>query len=162
MNGFDNGAYSGPTQHACVGSTDANGPNKLVNKEGVTEQAQPGYNIIFTSVSPVTCKETNSMKKQGRGPKKTKTASVATRKENMTGLCSNSCMEAMNVRGVVMDVDREEVGNKRRWRTPLMEIEGGNGNGKKVKVEGEVKELGIALKQYHGLVEAAKQPRRAQ
>ena len=101
------------------------------------------------------------MKKQGRGPKKTKTVSVATRKENMAGVRSNSCMDAMIVRGVDMDVDREEVGNKRRCRTPLMEIEGENGNGKRVKVEGEVKELGKVLKHYLGSVEATKQPCRA-
>uniref|UniRef100_A0A7N2R7P6 DUF4283 domain-containing protein n=1 Tax=Quercus lobata TaxID=97700 RepID=A0A7N2R7P6_QUELO len=137
VNGFGSEVSNGPTQQALVGSPDAHGPNKLVNKEFDSEQAQPGHSIIFASASPATIKDANSVKKQGKGPKKTKTVPLATRKENMAGVRSNSCMDAMIVRGVDMDVDREEVGNKRRYCTPLMEIEGVNGNGKRVKVEGE-------------------------
>nr|POF02119.1 hypothetical protein CFP56_71807 [Quercus suber] len=73
----------------------------------------------------------------------------------MTGVCPNSGMAAMTARDVDMEVDKMEVGNKRRCHTPLIEVEGENGNGKRVKVEGEVKDLGKVLKQYLGLVEAA-------
>ena len=80
----------------------------------------------------------------------------------MAGVHSNSCMETRTAQGVDMDADKKEVGNKRRCCTPLMEIGGENGNGKRVKVEGEVKELGKVLKQYLRLVESVEQARWAQ
>ena len=80
----------------------------------------------------------------------------------MTGVRPNSGMATMIAWDVDMEVDRVELGNKRRCHTPLIEVEGENGNGKRVKVEGEVKELGKVLKQYLGSVEAAKQPYQAQ
>lgn len=67
----------------------------------------------------------------------------------------NSGMEASITRDMDMEVDRVEVGTKRRCRTPLIEIQGENGNHKRVKVEGEVKELGRILKQHLGSVVAA-------
>ena len=80
----------------------------------------------------------------------------------MIRVLPNSGMAAITTRDVDMEVDRVEVGNKRRCRTPLIEVKGENVSGKRVKVEGEVMELGRVLKQYLGSVEAAKQPYRAQ
>ena len=59
-------------------------------------------------------------------------------------------------------VDGTEARTKRRCRTPLTELQEENGNRKRVKVEGEVKELGRILKQHLGSVAAAKQPCRTQ
>ena len=68
----------------------------------------------------------------------------------MIRVLPNSSMATITTRDVNMEVDRVEVGSKRRCHTPLIEVEGENGNGKRVKVEGEVKELGKVLKQYLG------------
>ena len=51
---------------------------------------------------------------------------------------------------------------KRRARTPLSELENKEDNGKRIKRESEVKELGKLLAQHMGSAEAASQPRRAQ
>ena len=80
----------------------------------------------------------------------------------MIRVLPNSGMVAITTQDVDMEVDRVEVGNKRRCRTPLIEVEGENVSGKRVKVEGEVMELGRVLKQYLGSVEAVKQPYWAQ
>ena len=55
-------------------------------------------------------------------------------------------MEAEIVEERAMEVDGMETGNKKRCCTPLTERQEENGNGKRVKVEGEVKELGKILK----------------
>ena len=47
-------------------------------------------------------------------------------------------------------------------RTPLAELENMEDNGKRIKREGEVQELGKLLAQHLGSTEAASQPRRAQ
>lgn len=44
-----------------------------------------------------------------------------------------------------MEIDLSEVGTKRRAQSPLSELENKEGNGKQVRVEGEVKELGKLL-----------------
>lgn len=61
-----------------------------------------------------------------------------------------------------MEIDHSEVGGKRRARSPLSELVNNEGNGKRIRVEGEVKELGKLLAQHLGSAEAANQPRRVQ
>lgn len=61
-----------------------------------------------------------------------------------------------------MEIDLSEVGTKRRARSPLSELENKEGNGKQVRVEGEVKELGKLLAQHLGSAKANNQPRRMQ
>ena len=61
-----------------------------------------------------------------------------------------------------MEIDLSEVGTKRRARSPLSELENKEGNGKRVRVEGEVKELGKLLAQHLGSAEADNQPRQMQ
>lgn len=51
---------------------------------------------------------------------------------------------------------------KRRARSSLTELDNMEDNGKWVRVEGEVKELGKLLAQHSGSAEAVNQPRRAQ
>ena len=48
-----------------------------------------------------------------------------------------------------------DMGIKRRARTPLAELENKEDNGKRVKVEGEIKEFGKLLAQHLGSAEAA-------
>ena len=55
-----------------------------------------------------------------------------------------------------------EVGTKRRARPPLTELENIEGNGKRIRTEGEVQELGKLLAQHRRSAEAGSQPRRAQ
>nr|POE97187.1 hypothetical protein CFP56_75611 [Quercus suber] len=94
-NGLSSEAGNGPTQQARVVSLDAHRPNKPLVKEFNSKQAQPGHSIIFASASPEPIKDANSTKKQGRGPKKTKSTSLSIEKENLAGMRSNLCMDAM-------------------------------------------------------------------
>lgn len=55
-----------------------------------------------------------------------------------------------------------KMGAKRRARSSLTELDNMEDNGKWVRVEGEVKELGKLLAQHLGSAEAVNQPRRAQ
>ena len=61
-----------------------------------------------------------------------------------------------------MEVDLAKIGVKRRLRSLLHELENSEDNGKKARMEGEVKEFGKLLGHYLGLAEAINQPRRAQ
>ena len=54
-----------------------------------------------------------------------------------------------------MEIDHSEVGGKRRARSPLSKLVNNKGNGKRIRVEGEVKELGKLLAQHLGLAEAS-------
>lgn len=55
-----------------------------------------------------------------------------------------------------------KMGAKRRARSSLTELDNMEDNGKWVRVEGEVKELGKLLAQHFRSAEAVNQPRRAQ
>ena len=55
-----------------------------------------------------------------------------------------------------------DTGLKKRARVPLTELEDKEDNGKRIKREGEVKELGQLLAQHLGSAEATMQPRRVQ
>ena len=55
-----------------------------------------------------------------------------------------------------------DMGTKRRARVPLAELENKDDNGKRVKVDGEIKELGKLFAQQLGSAAAAAQPRWAQ
>ena len=57
--------------------------------------------------------------------------------------------------GSTMEYEMLDMGIKRRARTPLAELENKEDNGKRVKVEGEIKELGKLLAQHLGSAEAA-------
>ena len=61
-----------------------------------------------------------------------------------------------------MEIELVEMGTKRRARTPLAELDNMENNGKRMKREGEIQELGKLLAQHLGSAEAASQPRRAQ
>jgi len=61
-----------------------------------------------------------------------------------------------------MEIDHSEVGIKRRARSPLSELVNNEGNGKRIRVEREVKELGKVLAQHLGSAEDGNQPRQMQ
>lgn len=61
-----------------------------------------------------------------------------------------------------MEVDLAGMGTKRKEQLPLTELEDMEGNGKRTRMEGEVKELGKPLAQNLRSAEAGGQPRRAQ
>ena len=104
----------------------------------------------------------NTKKLCGEGSQKTRVRKLKKGIENVGEEPSISIMEAMMVEEMAMEVDGMGTGTKRRCHTPLTELQEENGNRKRVKVEGEVKELGRILKQHLGLVEAAEQPHRTQ
>lgn len=61
-----------------------------------------------------------------------------------------------------MEIDHSEVGVKSRARSPLSELVNNEGNRKRIRVEGEAKELGKLLAQHLGSAKAGNQPRRVQ
>ena len=61
-----------------------------------------------------------------------------------------------------MEIEKDDLGTKRRARAPLTELDNQEDNGKRIKREGEVKELGILLAQHLGSTEVTMQLRRAQ
>ena len=69
--------------------------------------------------------------------------------------------EKYNVDGAT-EIEMAGTGTKRRARVPLAELENKEDNGKRIKVAGEIKELGKLFAQQLGSAAAAAQPRRAQ
>lgn len=61
-----------------------------------------------------------------------------------------------------MEIEKTELGTKIRARVPLAELDNKEDNGKRVKVEGEIKEFGKAFTQQLGSAAVAAQPHRAQ
>jgi len=153
---------SRPRQQDIVGLNDTNGPNMSLTMDITIERAQPECEFKFASNCPTSVHGNNTKKLRGGGSQKTKIRTLKKGKENIAGEPSNSIREEMTVHEMAMDVDGIEVGTKRRCRTPLTKLQEEDGNRKRVKVEGEVKELRMILKQYLGSVEATEQPRRTQ
>lgn len=91
--------------------------------------------------------------KENKGPAGKEKATVWTRTYNQRA--DKGC-------DTNMEVDLAEVGTKRKARPPLSELENMEGNGKRTRTEGEVKELGKLLAQHLGSAEVGCQPRRAQ
>ena len=82
--------------------------------------------------------------------------------ENSSGSEEKHFQGAGNIEDSIMEIELVEMGTKRRARMPLAELENMEDNGKQIKREGEVQELGKLLAQHLGSAEAASQPRRAQ
>ena len=107
---------------------------------------------------------------KAQGVKKSRAGSLKKNKENrgMPGRENGSGSEekhshgAGNIEDSIMEIELVEMGKKRRARTPLAELENMEDNGKRIKREGEVQELGKLLAQHLGSAEATSQPRRAQ
>ncbi|KAK7854116.1 hypothetical protein CFP56_033416, partial [Quercus suber] len=108
LNGLNGAVSNGPNQQVVVGLADANGPNGQLSRENFTEQAQSENHLFFASVSPTPTKDTNFIKSQGRGPKKTKIKQLAKGKENRTGVHPKAGMAAIIPRDVDMEIDRAE------------------------------------------------------
>ena len=107
---------------------------------------------------------------KAQGVKKNRVGSLKKNKESrgMPGMENSSGSEekhfqgAGNIEDSIMEIELVEMGTKRRARTPLAELENMEDNGKRIKREGEVQELGKLLAQHLGSAEAASQPHRAQ
>ena len=127
-----------------------------------TDRAQPVGEFKFAARSPNSLHGNNPTKLRGEGSQRTRGMKPKKGKDNVSVVPPTSIMEAKIVEERAMEVDGTETGNKKRCRTPLTEPQEENGNGKRVKVEGEVKELGKILKQHLGSVVAAEQPHRTQ
>ena len=94
--------------------------------------------------------------------KKAKLGDNLVDKENKKEDVGNGIQEEDNEMDIVEGFDTEEVGRKRRIRTPLQEIPDNGVTGKKIKVEGEVLTLSKLLAQQLGAAAAVGQPRREQ
>ena len=105
-----------------------------------------------------------------QGAKKNRAGSLKKFKENRgtPGMDNSSGSEVKHLQGTgdiedsAMEFELVEMGTKRRARTPLAELDNMEDNGKRMKREGEIQELGKLLAQHLGSAEAASQPRRAQ
>ena len=124
--------------------------------------SQPGINFKMAHISPKQPKPHKMKKTTGGGQKKNKENKGYVRKNTDSG---KECMQLQGEsKGVemLMEVDKVEVGIKRRLRSPLHELGNCVDNGKKVRMEGEVREFGKLLAHHLGSAELVNQPCRAQ
>ena len=155
----------------------ASGPNKgnqsqatIIGPQGpqlMTPGIELGLNhngpkFMLGPASPKEIKIKTLKKPKGGDQKKNKENRGPTGKEMATGWTRKYTQRADKSSDTNMEVDLAEVGSKRRARPPLIELENMEGNGKRIRTEGEVKELGKLLAQHLGSAEAGSQPRWAQ
>ena len=96
-------------------------------------------------------------KPKGSDQKRNKENKGPTRKERVMGETRKHAQVDDKSSETNMEFDLSEVGTKRRVRSPLSELENKEGNRKRIRVEGEVKELGKLLAQHLGSTEADNQ-----
>ena len=112
--------------------------------------SQSGFNLKMEHISPKQLTPHKMKKNIGGGRKKNKENKVYVRKNMDSG---KECMQLQGEsKGVemLMEVDKVEVGIKRRLRSPLHELGNCVDNGKKARMEGEVKEFGKLLAHHLG------------
>ena len=108
------------------------------------------------------------MKKTTRGGQTRKKKKKKKKTRGFDGRKTVSGRESMQPQGegrsveMSMEVDLVKLGVKRRIRSPLHELENSEGNGKRARMEGEVREFGKLLAHHLGSAEAFNQPRQAQ
>ena len=121
-----------------------------------------GPNFSLGLASPKKPKSHNTRKAKGSESKKFKENRGPMGKERAADWLRKQAQGDDMSMETKMEIDHSEVGGKRKVRSPLLELVNNEGNGKRIRVEGEVKELGKLLAQHLGSAEAANQPRRVQ
>ena len=101
--------------------------------------------FILGPASPTKLKTQTMRKLRGSDQKRNKENKGPTGKERIIGGTRKHAQVDDKSSETNMEIDLSEVGTKRRARSPLSELENKEGNGKQVRVEGEVKELGKLL-----------------
>ena len=112
--------------------------------------SQSGFNFKMGHTSLKQSKPHKMKKNTGGGQKKNKENRGYVGKNMDSGKeCMQSQGESKGVE-MLMEVDQVEVGTKRRLRSPLHELENCVDNGKKARMEGEVREFGKLLAHHLG------------
>ena len=112
--------------------------------------SQLGINFKMGHISPKQIKPHKTKKTTRGGQKKNKENSGYVRKNTDSG---KECMQLQGEsKGVemLMEVNKVEVGIKTRLRSPLHELGNYVDNGKKARIEGEVREFGKLLAHHLG------------
>ena len=123
---------------------------------------QSGVSFSLGMPSPKQQKAQGVMKIKGGSQKKNKENRGVPGKENKSGSEETQLQGDKTNVDSTMEIEMVDMGTKRRVRAPLAELEDKEDNGKWIKREGEVKELGKLLAQHLGSAKAAMQPHRAQ
>lgn len=97
---------------------------------------------------------------KGGSQKKNKGNRGVLGKKNKSGSEETQLQGEKTNKDLTMEFEMVDMGIKRRAGASLTELEDKEGNGKRIKREGEVKELGKFLAQQLGSAEAVMQPRR--
>ena len=121
-----------------------------------------GPNFTLSPASPKKFKAQTTRKAKGSELKKYKENKGPIGKERATDWLRKQAQGDDTSSETKMEIDHSKVGVKRRAQSPLSELVNNEGNGKRIRVEGEVKELGKLLAQHLGSAEAGNQPRRVQ
>lgn len=142
------------------------GPKDSHLMHGTTTGAVLGLHncpkFIIGPASPKEIRIKTLKKPKGGDQKKNKENRGPLGKEKTTSQ-TRTCMQGVDKSGDSnMEVEVVGMGEKRKARIPLIELENMEGNGKRIKMEREVKELGKILAKHLGSAEARCQPRRAQ
>ena len=122
---------------------------------------QSGIHFSLGLSSPKQQPAQGVKKNRGGNQKKNRENRGVSGKENKSGSEESQCQGDKHYEDSTMEIEKVDMGIKRRARTPLSELENQEDNGKRIKREGEVKELGKLLAQHLGSAEAAMQLRRA-
>ena len=143
------------------------GPQEMLHKpmhvsEEILGLIQAGVNFSLGLSSPKQHKAQGVKKNRGGSLKKNKENRGVSGKENKSRSKEIQFHGVENNEDSIIEIELVDMRIKRRARTPLSELENKEDNGKRIKRESEVKELGKLLAQHMGSAEAASQPRRAQ
>jgi len=121
-----------------------------------------GLNFTLGLASPKKLKAQTTRKAKGSKLKKYKENKGPIGKERAVDWLRKQAHGDDTSNETKMEIDHSEVGVKRRARSPLSELVNNEGNGKRIRVEGEVKKLGKILAQHLGSAKVGNQPRRVQ
>lgn len=121
-----------------------------------------GPNFTFGLASPKKLKAQTTRKAKGSELKKYIENKGPIGKERVADWTRKQAQGDDTSSEMKMEIDHSKVGVKMRAQSPLSELVNNEGNGKRIRVEREVKELGKLLAQHLGSVEAGNQPRRVQ
>ena len=130
--------------------------------EVISDLIQPGIHFSLGLSSPKQQPAQGVRKNRGGSQKKNRENRGVSGKENKSSSEETKCQGDKHYEDSTMEIDKDDLGIKRRARAPLTELENQEDNGKRIKREGKVKELGILLAQHLGSAEAATQLHRAQ
>ena len=155
----------GPNEESQAQPTNV-GPQSIAFKPmqeqiGNVSLFHPGINFNLGLPSPKLNKAQSMKKTKGGNQRKMKENREVRGAEEKPDEETQPYEEKYTVDGA-MEIEMAVTGTKRRTRVPLVELENKEDNGKRIKVAGEIKELGKLFAQQLGSAAAAAQPRWAQ